>query len=308
MDFKGQHILETKQFDKTALQELFVEADELQALYKKGEAADVLKGKVLATLFFEPSTRTRFSFETAMLRLGGRVISNADMMQTSSVKKLEELDDIGKVVSRFADVIAMRHPAAGAVEELAKNSKVPVINGGDGSHDHPTQGLLDIYTISRHFGRVDGLTIGLVGDLKYSRVLHSQCELLRHYGAKVLLVSPAELKLPDEIKADLDESNVEYMETENLEMVIGDMDVLSLNRLQMERFENPEDCEKYRGSFSVSADLLRKAKEDMIIINPLPRMEELPREIDNDPRAKYFDQIDNGVIVRMALFKKILLG
>ena len=271
---------------------------------KNGKQSDLLAGRIMATLFYEPSTRTRFSFEAAMLRLGGRVLSNADMMQTSSAKKSETLADTGKVVSQMADVIVMRHPVAEALHELAEGSDVPVINAGNGSEDHPTQGLLDAYTIWKEKGGVDGLTIGIIGDMKYSRVLHSQVLLFSQFEkVKFVFISPEELRLPEELK-----KGVDFIETENLADAIGDLDVISVNRIQEERFESQAEAEKYRGKFVVRPEFLGSAKKDSIILCPLPRREELPVEIDSDPRAKYFEQVENGVAVRMALLKKVLVG
>lgn len=300
MDFKGQSILSTGQFDRESLLEMMREAEAMEDVFKQGDS-EILKGKMMAAVFFEPSTRTRFSFETAMLRLGGKVVSNPDMMKNSSIKKNETLWDTGKVLSQMVDVIAMRHPEPGTVAQLAEGSDVPVMNAGDGSNEHPTQGLLDLYTIWKKFGKLDGLKVGLVGDLKNSRVLHSDIDLLKHFDVEFVLVSPQELALPDQFK-----QGVKFVETESIAEVIADLDVISCNRLQEERFENPADCNKYRGSFIITTELLKAAKEDLIILNPLPRMEELPVEVDKDPRAKYFEQVHNGVIIRMALLKKVL--
>lgn len=300
MNFKGQHILSTNQFDKDSMSALFAEAREMEKVLDAG-GSELLSGKIMATIFFEPSTRTRFSFETAMLRLGGKVVSNPDMMKNSSVTKMETLQDTARAISKIVDVIVARHPEPGSVRMLAEGSEVPVLNGGDGSAEHPSQGLLDLYTMWKEFGALDGLTIGMVGDLKNSRVLHSQCDLLKHYDVKFILVSPRELALPAEMKEGLD-----LVESEDLAAVVGQMDVLSQNRLQKERFDKPEDCEKFRGLFRVDAELMKNAKEKMIILNPLPRVDELATELDADPRARYFDQVRNGVALRMALLKWVL--
>ncbi|MFH1534072.1 MAG: aspartate carbamoyltransferase [Nitrospirota bacterium] len=294
MDYKGQHILSTKQFDKDGLLELFEETKKMET-----EGGD-LSGKLMATLFYEPSTRTRFSFEAAMNRLGGRVISNADMISTSSHKKRETLEDTGKVVSKMVDVIVMRHPEVGSVAKLASKSEVPVINAGDGASQHPTQGLLDIYTVWKERGTLDGLIWGMVGDLKNSRVFHSQADLLRHFDVKFVLVSPEGLEMPT------DYINGEYRESKELASVIGEMDVISSNRIQEERFGSPEDAEKYKGAFVIDEVMMRGVKEDAILLNPLPRVDEITVGVDLDPRAKYFDQVENGVYVRMALLKKVL--
>lgn len=306
MDWKGQHILSTKQFDKEALLEILAEASEMEKILAAG-GSDILAKKIMATIFFEPSTRTRFSFETAMLRLGGRVISNADMMATSSVKKRETLKDTGKMVSQFADVVVMRHPQAGAVAELASFSDVPVMNAGDGPADHPTQGLLDLYTIMKNKGGFDGLTIGMVGDLKYGRVVHSEADLLKYFGVKMIFVTPKGLEMPREIVEDLRAAGCDVTEVEDLESVIGELDVISMTRIQEERFESIEEYKKYEGAYVLDREMLAKAKSDAIVLHPLPRVDEISTDIDDDPRSKYFEQVKNGVAMRMALLKKVLL-
>lgn len=298
-----RHVLSTAQFTKEELENLFTEASKMQKVVDEKRFLNLLDGKIMATLFFEPSTRTRFSFETAMLRLGGRVVSNADMMSTSSMKKMETLYDTGKTVSQMVDVIVMRHFEPGSVAELAKGSEVPVMNAGDGIGGHPTQGLLDVYTIWKEFGKLDGLRIGFTGDIKNSRVIHSQLEILKQYDCEFIFVSAKELCLDDETKMELKEKNVPFTETEDLDDVIGEVDVLSTSRLQKERFANPEDCEKFRGLMTVNKAMLAKAKEKMIILNPLPRVDEITLDIDSDPRAKHFEQVKNGVALRMALLK-----
>lgn len=321
MKFKAQHILSTKQFDREGLLSLFAEAKKMEKFLKGGNATGgrgkfgrEMEGKIMATLFYEPSTRTRFSFEAAMLRLGGRVISNADMMQTSSVRKLETLEDTGKVVSQIADVIAMRHPEPGSVALFAKYSDVPVINAGDGANEHPTQALLDLYTIWKEFGKIDGLTIGMIGDLKNSRVQHSQFGLLKHFRVKFVLVSPRGLEMPAAILKEMgagdsrrhdalaSSAKVVLMPEDMVEVA----DVISVSRIQKERFVNEREYKKFAGSFVVDAELMKKAKKTAIVMQPLPRVDDIAVEVDSDPRARYFDQVKNGVAVRMALLKKIL--
>ncbi len=316
MKFKGQHILSTEQFDKNGLIDLFIEAKKM-ATFKAGKVgatggggkfANIMEGKIMATLFYEPSTRTRFSFEAAMLRLGGQVISNADMMQTSSFKKLETLEDTGKVVSQMSDVIVMRHPVAGSVAELAKFSDVPVINAGDGSAEHPTQALLDLYTIWKKFGKIDGLTIGMVGDLKNSRVQHSQCGLLRHFKVKIVLCGPKGLEMPVGIVGDLKKNGVKVEVVNDLRKFVKMVDVISVSRIQKERFVSEREYKKFAGTFVVNVQLMKFAKKSAIIIHPLPRVDEISVNVDNDSRAKYFEQVKNGVAIRMALLKKVLIG
>lgn len=307
MDFKNAHILSTKQFSREDIDKIMDIAKEMAPFAQKGEKTDLLKGKILATLFFEPSTRTRFSFETAMIRLGGNVITNWDMMKASSVAKKETLYDTAQVVSRFADVIVMRHPKAGSVAEFSEGSLVPVINAGDGPADHPTQALLDLYTILKAKNTVDGLKIGMVGDLKYSRVVHSQCDLFKHYkNVEFYLVSPDELKMPEEIVNSLKEKGFKVTETSDLESAVGEFDVLSNTRIQEERFTDQAQYERLKGSYCVDVELLKKAKDDMIVLAPLPRVDELCMGIDDDPRSKYFEQVTNGVMVRMALLCLVL--
>lgn len=271
---------------------------------KKLQLAD---GKILATLFYEPSTRTRFSFETAMLRLGGSVISNADMSSTSSSKKGETLYDTAKMVSTFADIIVMRHPAVGSVENFAKGSNVPVVNGGDGAGDHPSQGILDLYTIYKNFGRIDGLTIGMVGDLKNSRVLHSECQLLSNFtGLRFIFVAPKGLEMPDEILNMLRNKKFKIEFASNLSEAIKEFDVMSFTRIQKERFQSENEYMRYKGIYLADSQLMKNAKEKMILIHPLPRVDEIALELDSDPRSKYFEQISNGVAVRMAIISHLL--
>ncbi|HCW32681.1 MAG: aspartate carbamoyltransferase, aspartate carbamoyltransferase catalytic subunit [Candidatus Peregrinibacteria bacterium GW2011_GWE2_39_6] len=308
MNFKGKHILSAEQFSKEDIEHVLREAAQMEPYAKKEKLSEIMKGKILATLFFEPSTRTRFSFEAAMLRLGGKVISNAMMNETSSIKKRETLYDTGKVVSAYVDVIAMRHPVAGTVAELAKGANVPVINAGDGPADHPTQGLMDVYTIWKKFKRLDGLTFGMVGDMKFSRVVHAECELLKNFGqSRFIFVSPKKLNFPEGLLRSLKEAGHAIEQTEDLESVIDELDVLSNTRIQEERFASLREYEKFRGAYSISTKLLRRAKSEMIIIDPLPRVDnQLKVEVDDDERAKYFEQITNGVAVRMALLKLVL--
>jgi len=305
MSLKGKNILSTEQFNKDSLLSFFEECHKMEQVIESG-GNELLKGKVMATLFFEPSTRTRFSFEVAMQRLGGKVVSNPDMMKNSSVTKYETLIDTGKVVSQMVDVVVMRHPDPHSVSELAKGSDVPVINAGDGPHQHPTQGLLDLYTIWKEKRDFEGLTIGMIGDLKNSRVQHSQCELLKHFGVNFLFVAPGELRMPREIKDELVAAGRRVDIFEEIEDCIDEMDVISVSRVQKERFDSEEEYEKYRGVYVLDKKMMNKAKEDAIVIHPLPRVDELPVEVDSDKRAKYWEQVGNGVAVRAALLKEVL--
>ena len=265
------------------------------------------KGKILATLFFEPSTRTRLSFESAMLSLGGNVLgfSSAD---SSSTQKGETLADTIKVVSGYSDIIAMRHPKEGAPVVAANNSKVPIINAGDGGHNHTTQTLLDLLTISQEKGRLDNFTVGLCGDLKFGRTVHSLIVALSRYdNIKFVLISPKELKIPDYLKQDiLDKKNIEYVETESLEDNIDKLDILYMTRVQKERFLNEEEYIRLKDVYILDKQKMEKAKKDLCILHPLPRVNEISTEIDEDPRAAYFRQAEYGKYMRMAIILKLL--
>ncbi len=265
------------------------------------------KYKKLATLFFEPSTRTRLSFESAMLELGGSVIGFSDA-QSSSSSKGESVADTTKVINCYADIIAMRHPKEGAPKVAAMNSSIPVINAGDGGHTHPTQTLADLLTIYSEKGRLDNLTIGLCGDLKFGRTVHSLINALKRYtDIKFVLVSPKELSLPGYVKKDvLDKNGIPYIETTNLEEIMPDLDILYMTRVQKERFFNEEEYLRLKDSFILTPEKLDNAKEDLCIMHPLPRVNEISVAIDKDKRACYFKQVLNGKLMRMALIMKLL--
>lgn len=265
------------------------------------------KGKILATLFYEPSTRTRLSFESAMLNLGGSVIGFSDS-QNSSASKGESVADTTKIVSGYADIIAMRHPKEGAPLVASMNTDIPVINAGDGGHNHPTQTLTDLLTINREKGGFNNLTIGLCGDLKFGRTVHSLISAMSRYeNVRFVLISPDELKIPDYIKKnELEAKNLEYVETTSLDEVIGDLDILYMTRVQGERFFNEQDYIRLRDSYILTPKKLESAKEDLIIMHPLPRVNEISVTVDNDPRACYFKQARYGKFVRMALIMKLL--
>ena len=263
-------------------------------------------GKKLATLFFEPSTRTRLSFEAAMLELGGGVLGFSSA-NSSSASKGESVADTARTVSCYADIIAMRHPKEGAATVAAAKATVPVINAGDGGHHHPTQTLTDLLTIHRLKGRMDHLTLGLCGDLKFGRTVHSLIKAMcRYQGVRFLLVSPPELRVPDYIRDDLRAGSFDFQEVESLEDAIGEMDVLYMTRVQRERFFNEEDYIRLRDSYILDAAKMKLAREDMIVLHPLPRVNEIAVEVDDDPRAKYFDQVLFGKYVRMALIMTLL--
>ena len=268
---------------------------------------NICKGKKLATLFFEPSTRTRMSFEAAMYELGGNVISMTDAA-SSSASKGESVSDTAKVVSCYADIIAMRHPKEGAAYVAAKAASIPVINAGDGGHCHPTQTLADLLTIYREKGRFNDLTVGLCGDLKFGRTVHSLINALSRYsGIKFVLISPEELKLPSYVKRDsIKNKNIPYVQTTDLEGVMPELDILYMTRVQRERFFNEEDYLRLKDSYILTPDKLENAKKDLTIMHPLPRVNEISVAIDDDPRACYFKQVLNGKYMRMALILKLL--
>ena len=265
------------------------------------------KGKKLATLFFEPSTRTRLSFEAAMLELGGSVLGFSEA-NSSSAAKGESVADTAKTISCYADIIAMRHPKEGAPLVAAQNASIPVINAGDGGHNHPTQTLADLLTISREKGGFDNLTVGFCGDLKFGRTVHSLITALSRYkGLNIVLISPEELKLPSYVKKDiLQKNNIPYKQTTDLESVMGELDILYMTRVQRERFFNEEDYLRLKDSYVLEPKKLKNAKADLCIMHPLPRVNEISVAVDDDPRACYFKQVLNGKYIRMALILKLL--
>ena len=269
--------------------------------------AHVCDGKKLATLFYEPSTRTRLSFEAAMLNLGGSVLGFASA-DSSSATKGESVSDTIRVISCYADICAMRHPKEGAAYVASTKSSIPVINAGDGGHQHPTQTLTDLYTIRSLKGRLSNMTVGLCGDLKFGRTVHSLINALSRYeGIRFILISPPELKVPDYIKESvLDAKNIEYRETTSLDDAIADLDILYMTRVQKERFFNEEDYIRMKDCYILTKEKMDLAKDDMLVLHPLPRVNEISVEVDNDPRAAYFKQVQFGVYVRMALILTLL--
>ena len=271
-----------------------------------GRYAHLCEGKKLATLFFEPSTRTRLSFEAAMYELGGQVLSVAGAASSSAAKG-ESVADTAKVISCYADIIAMRHPKEGAALVAAMNASIPVINAGDGGHNHPTQTLADLLTIHREKGRFRDLTIGFCGDLKFGRTVHSLITAMERYeGVKFILISPEELKLPSYVKKPLKEKGIPYVQTTDLLSVMPELDILYMTRVQRERFFNEEDYLRLKDSYILTPEKLRTAKADLSILHPLPRVNEISVAIDEDPRACYFKQVLNGKYMRMALILKLL--
>ena len=268
---------------------------------------DVCRHKILATLFFEPSTRTRLSFESAMLSLGGSVLGFSSASNTSASKG-ESVSDTISVVSSYCDIIAMRHPKEGAPLVATRKSTVPLINAGDGGHNHPTQTLTDLLTIYREKGRLDNLTIGFCGDLKFGRTVHSLTKAMSRYkNIKFVFIATPELKIPEYLKHDLlDAKNLDYKEVETIEEVIEDLDILYMTRVQKERFFNEQDYIRLKDTYILDLKKLEKSKSDLIVMHPLPRVNEIAIEVDDDPRAKYFDQVQNGRFMRMALILKML--
>ncbi len=298
-----RNIIDILDLSKEEIQDLIAVAEDI--IKNPSDYREKCKNKKLATLFFEPSTRTRLSFEAAMYELGGNVLGFSDG-NNSSASKGESVHDTIKVVSCYADVIAMRHPKEGAALVAANASSVPVINAGDGGHNHPTQTLADLLTIHREKGRLDSLTIGFCGDLKFGRTVHSLIHALTRYeNIKVVLISPEELKLPDYMLEDMASHGLEFVETEVLEEYMGELDVLYMTRVQKERFFNEQDYIRLKDSYILSPDKLENAKSDMIILHPLPRVNEITVAVDDDPRACYFKQVLNGKFMRMALILKV---
>ena len=285
--------------------EILSVADDIMA--NPDKYSEVCKHKILATLFFEPSTRTRLSFESAMLSLGGNVLGFSDA-NSSSASKGESVADTVSVVSGYCDIIAMRHPKEGAPIVAAAHSLVPIINAGDGGHYHPTQTLTDLLTIYHEKGRLDNLTIGLCGDLKFGRTVHSLIGAMSRYSnIKFVLISPDELKLPSFVKQEyIKDKNIEYVQSQSLDDVIGDLDILYMTRVQRERFFNEEDYLRLKDSYILTESKMKKAKSDMCVLHPLPRVNEISTAIDSDSRACYFKQAHNGRYVRMALIMKLL--
>ncbi len=297
-------LIDILELSLTELEELISTADDI--IENPEKYAHKCAGKKLATLFFEPSTRTRLSFEAAMYELGGNVLGFSEA-NSSSAAKGESVADTAKTVSCYADIIAMRHPKEGAPLVAAMNASIPVINAGDGGHNHPTQTLADLLTIHREKGRFDNLTVGLCGDLKFGRTVHSLIAALRRYNnVKFVFISPNELKIPDYVKDSLKKENIEFTETTDLESVMPCLDILYMTRVQRERIFNEEEYLRLKDSYILTPEKLINAKSDLAILHPLPRVNEISVAIDDDPRACYFKQVLNGKYMRMALILKLL--
>ena len=299
----GRHLIQPDDLTVSEIEEICSLAE--QIIVDPKSFQDVCRGKILATLFFEPSTRTRLSFEAAMLHLGGTVEGFADASYTSSTKG-ETLADTIRVVSSYVDVIAMRTPKEGAALLASKYSPVPIINAGDGGHSHPTQTLTDLLTIRRLLGDYQGLTVGFCGDLKFGRTVHSLTQALSRYkGNKFVFISPKELCMPEYMIEQLNEKGISYTVAERLEDVIGDLDILYMTRVQKERFFNEQDYLRLKDSYILDKEKMKLAKDRMFVLHPLPRVNEISPEIDDDPRAAYFKQVKFGMYARMALISKL---
>jgi len=302
LGFKGRDIISIKDFTREEIDYILKIASAMEPIAKSG--SDVLHGKTLATLFFEPSTRTRLSFEAAMHKLGGTAIGFAGP-EIASIRKGENLADTVRVVENYADIIALRHPLEGAARLAAEFAHIPIINAGSGAEEHPTQALLDLYTILKEKRQVDGLNIALMGDLRYGRTVHSLAYALSPYDVKLFLVSPELLRMRREV-LDAIKKKIEVVEKTGIEEVLPKIDVLYVTRIQEERFPDPAEYAKVRGAYKITLDTLKNAKEDLIIMHPLPRVDEIADEVDETPHARYFQQVWNGIVMRMALLALIL--
>jgi aspartate carbamoyltransferase catalytic subunit len=303
--FYGQHILAVAQFTRVDLEYIFAVAEEMRTMVERVGTFDLLHGKILANVFYEPSTRTSSSFTAAMERLGGSVIP-INEVRYSSVAKGETLIDTVRTLECYCDVIVLRHPETGAAATAARYLRKPLINAGDGTGEHPTQALLDLFTIQEDLGRLEGLTVTLLGDLKYGRTVHSLSRLLRLYGAKLNYVSPEILRMPSTLIEELRAAGVEQKEYRELNEVLPQTDVLYITRVQKERFENPEEYEMVKDAYVITPETLKQAKKEMVVMHPLPRLTEITVEVDIDPRAAYFRQMEYGLYVRMALLAMVL--
>ena len=303
MELEATHLLEMGQFSKEQILGIIKVALKIDG--KRRKYSKMLKEKILATLFFEPSTRTRMSFQAAMQRAGGSVIGFSDV-STSAMKKGESLADTIRIISGYADVIVMRHPEAGSVANAAEHATVPVINAGDGPNEHPTQTLTDLYTIMKEKGTLENLKVGFVGDLKYGRTVHSLITALCHFNPELFFVSLESLAVPEKYLADLKEQGIKYTAEQDLMKVSKELDVIYVTRTQKERFPDPEGYEKSKGAYRLDRSIVKNIKEDALILHPLPRVDEIGPDLDDLPQSLYFKQAHNGIPVRMALLGMVL--
>jgi carbamoyl-phosphate synthase/aspartate carbamoyltransferase/dihydroorotase/carbamoyl-phosphate synthase/aspartate carbamoyltransferase len=302
----GQDIISVSQFDTKKLDYIFVRAEEMRAMVERVGSTDLLRGHILTCLFYEPSTRTSASFIAAMERLGGSVIPITQGVQFSSVSKGETLADTIRTLEQYSDVIVLRHPEIGSAQVAADYANVPVINAGDGAGEHPTQALLDLFTIQEELGRIDGLKIAMVGDLRYGRTVHSLVRLLLQYDVSLRFVSPEILRLPLTIMNEVIDAGLAVRETHDVADVIENADVLYVTRVQKERFTDLAQYEEVKDLYEITPELMVKAKPKMIVMHPLPRVGEIHYAVDADPRAAYFRQVKNGMYIRMALLAAVL--
>ncbi|HET9589621.1 MAG TPA: aspartate carbamoyltransferase [Anaerolineales bacterium] len=303
----GKDVISVKQFGRDDLEYIFGVAHEMRGMVERVGTFDLLKGKILANLFYEPSTRTSSSFTAAIERLGGSVIP-INEVKYSSVTKGESLTDTVRTLECYADVIVLRHPETGSAAIAAKAARKPVINAGDGVGEHPTQALLDTFTIFEELGagEIDGMTVTMLGDLKYGRTVHSLARLLSLFNVKIHYVSPDILRMPKEVMDEIAEKGIPQAEFDKLDEVLAETDVLYVTRVQKERFEDPAEYEKVRGAYVIDPEIMKAAKQDMIVMHPLPRVGEISVDFDDDPRAAYFRQMEYGLYVRMALLAMVL--
>ncbi len=303
--FYGKDIISVKQFDRSDLEYIFGVAREMEEMVHRVGSFDLLKGKILASVFYEPSTRTSSSFTAAMERLGGSVIP-INEVHYSSVSKGESLPDTVRTLEAYADAIVLRHPDVGSAELAAKYARKPIINAGDGIGEHPTQALLDLFTIQEEMEHIDGLTVTMVGDLKFGRTVHSLARLLALFNVRLNYVSPEILRMPAHIIEEMNNHGIPQTEFTSLEDAIGQSDVLYVTRVQKERFEDLDEYEIVKNAFIIDPEMMTRAKEEMIVMHPLPRVGEITMEVDDDPRAAYFRQMESGLYVRMALLAMVL--
>jgi aspartate carbamoyltransferase catalytic subunit len=302
LEFEGRDIVSIEDFSREEINYILNISHSMEPLAATG--SNMLKGKILATLFFEPSTRTRLSFETAMLKLGGSTIGFAEA-EIASVRKGENLADTVRTVENYADIIALRHPLDGAAKLAAEFSNIPILNAGSGAEEHPTQALMDLYTVQKEKGKIDGLKIALVGDLRYGRTVHSLACALSLYNIELYLISPESLRMRHEVIRAI-QNKISIIEDTKLEKVIPQIDVLYVTRIQKERFPDAAEYAKVKGIYKIDLKTLKNGKKDSIILHPLPRVDEIAAEVDSTPQARYFQQVWNGIVVRMALLALVL--
>ncbi|OGY23933.1 MAG: aspartate carbamoyltransferase [Candidatus Woykebacteria bacterium RBG_13_40_7b] len=306
-NFLNQHILAANQFTRKNLEQIFEKARELEPLNKPGKGTDLLKGYIIALLFYEPSTRTRSSFDAASKILGAWTITTESASISSSAVKGESIEDTIKVLNGYSDAIVIRHPELGSAKRAAVVSQVPIINAGDGPGSHPTQSLTDMYTIEKELGKIDGVSVAVVGDLRYGRAARSFCEVISRFkNIKIYFVSPTSLRMKDDVKKKLIREGIKFVETEVLEDVLDKVDIVNMTRIQKERFANEEDYLKVKGVYVLKRSHLRRMKKHSIVMHVLPRVDEISYDVDDDPRAAYFRQSKNHIAVRMALLSLVL--